>query len=113
MTQRVPSVCPSGVRSGRRRRPDSGIGGHEGVGGEAVVCSGVVDLEELGAREGVGTERVRAGCLDAPDTVVAGEVLTIDVDQADEGDRCVADVGSEGGDVVETGIGFTVEDAVR
>ena len=62
---------------------------HQGVIGEANIVVRIGDFKDIGAQDGVGTKRdVPRGFRRPRKPHIRLEPLTVDVDEADQGDRC-------------------------
>jgi hypothetical protein len=90
------------------------LAGDEGIVGEARVGGEVGDDEEIGAADGGGADGRVAGRIASLVGVAVARFLEQPrlVDQVDAGDRALADLGRELGDVVEVLLGLGVQDPV-
>lgn len=77
-----------------------GISGDQRIGGEAFVLAGIGNLKQLRLLNGVGTERDRTRSLGQIEADAGFKPLPILVDQGNQRDGCIADEGSETGEVV-------------
>jgi hypothetical protein len=103
-----------GVPGGRGQRhpgvePDVRVSRHQRVGPEPLVGGGVRDDEHFGLTDGVVAERVDAGRVGDGQPDAGLEPLTVSVDQADQRNRSAADARGQLGEVVEVGLGRSVE----
>lgn len=89
---------------------EAGFLGDEGALTEAGVLCGIGDDEEVGLEDGVGAEGIFSrGMLD----LCAGfgfEPLSVLVDEGDEGDGGLADLGCQLGEGIEFGFRGCIED---
>ena len=87
--------------------------GDEGVGGEAGGGAGVRDDEDVGLRfgDGVGAEGEFARGFGGVEADAGFEPLAVGVDEGDQGDGNLADLGREAGEVVVVGLGRCIQNA--